>query len=106
MKTSTQENFRVVIEPRSLGDFGSVSMGDYMFCTDEADRQRQYRERCHAIAANVRRHVDNVGSASVMFDTVATCSHCGAAWTEDSDQYNGGCCDADEAANPEQERAA
>lgn len=26
----------------------------------------------------------------------ATCESCGAPWTEKSDAYNGGCCDADE----------
>lgn len=30
-----------------------------------------------------------------------TCSGCGAAWTEKSSTYNGGCCAADEANNPE-----
>jgi len=26
------------------------------------------------------------------------CEHCGWEWTEESDTYNGGCCDADEQA--------
>lgn len=25
-----------------------------------------------------------------------TCSHCGAIWTEEDANYNGGCCDSDE----------
>lgn len=95
-KSTTQENYRVTIEPRRLGDFGSVSVGDWLVAQNEADRQRLYRERCEEIAADVRRHVDNVGHVSVEFDTVATCSHCGAAWTEGSEAYNGGCCEADE----------
>ncbi len=28
--------------------------------------------------------------------TKVTCDSCGEAWTEKSDTYNGGCCDADE----------
>lgn len=33
------ENYRVVIEPRRLGDFGFVSMGDRMLCLSEAELQ-------------------------------------------------------------------
>jgi hypothetical protein len=29
------------------------------------------------------------------------CEHCGSHWTESSPEYNGGCCDADEANNAE-----
>lgn len=34
------------------------------------------------------------------------CEHCGYRWTEKSTTYNGGCCDKDEEANPEREKAA
>ena len=102
-KVTSYENYRVVIYPRSLGDFGSVSMSDFSVTTDEADRQAQYRERCHQIATDVGRHISNVGIVSVEFDTMAVCTYCGAAWTEASDQYNGGCCDQDEEGNPERD---
>lgn len=100
-RATTYENYRVVIEPRRLGDFGSVSVGDWLIASDEADRQRQYRARCEEIAADVKRHVDNIGSVSVESDAVHCCDHCGARWTEESDKYNGGCCEADEAAQME-----
>lgn len=98
-KAVVYENYRVVIEPRRLGDLGAISVGDSLMCSGEADRQRQYRERCHEIAQDVRRHVENVGFVSVAFDTVGTCAHCGANWTEDDSDYNGGCCDADQEAH-------
>lgn len=58
---------------------------------------------CERIAAAIKRHVDDVGIAHVRFDQHPICSHCGARWSEDSPDYNGGCCDADEAARPEGE---
>lgn len=108
MKITRRENFRVVIEPRGLGNFGYVSCSDRMFCKDEADRQRQYRDRCEEIAADVRRHCDNVGHVSVESDEVGECEHCGSRWTEDSPDYNGGCCSVDEQAQiaREQEQSA
>jgi hypothetical protein len=97
-KTVSYENYRVVIEPRSLGDFGSVSMSDRLLCSSEQELQRRYRERCHEIAEDVKRHVDNAGLVHVDFDTVATCEHCGHKWTEESSTYNGGCCKKDQEA--------
>ena len=96
-KIAGYENYRVVIEPRRLGDFGFFSTSDSMFCKDEADRQRQYKDRCDEIVSQVKRHVDGVSSVYVECDEVMVCEHCGADWTEDSPDYNGGCCEADEA---------
>lgn len=95
------ENYRVVIEPRGLGNFGSISMSDGLICSSEEDRQRRYRERCQEIVEDVKRHVDNVGLAHVDFDTVKECEHCGWAWTESDSTYNGGCCAKDEENAPE-----
>jgi hypothetical protein len=104
-KKTTQQNFRVVIEPRGLGNFGSVSMSDRMFCKDEADRQRQYRELCEEIAQDVKRHVDNVGWVGVESDDVHECEHCHSTWTEESAEYNGGCCDKDQEAEEQRQKA-
>lgn len=103
-RKTTQENFRVVIEPRGIGQFGSISMSDSFFCKDEADRQCQYKQRCEEIVTEVRRHVDNIGHVSVESDDVHACEHCGARWTEDSAEYNGGCCDKDQEAQDEREK--
>lgn len=94
-KKIIRQNYRVSVEPRRLGDFGSVSMPDDFFCSGEEDRQRQYRSRCEEIVSEIRRHVENVDSALVECDEVAVCAHCGHDWTEPG-EYNGGCCQADE----------
>lgn len=98
-KKINYENYRVTIYPRSLGDLGVIKMSDYMMCSSEEDRQAQYRERCHEIKSQIKRHIDNVHVVSVEFDTVKTCEHCAHEWTEKNDEYNGGCCVKDEEAS-------
>lgn len=88
-KKVAYENFRVSVYPDSP-----------WIARDEATRLRHERELCDEIKKEVRRHINNIGVVSVDFDTVKTCEHCGSAWTEESNAYNGGCCDKDEAANP------
>ncbi|MDP5310409.1 hypothetical protein [Streptomyces poriferorum] len=88
MKQTNRDDFRVVITPRRLGDFGWMSMSDRMASSDP---ERDIRERCEEIAAEVKRHVDNVGSVEVLFTETHTCSHCGYVWEVLT---------ADEAANP------
>lgn len=103
-KHTRHSGFRVVIEPRRLGHFGFGSVSDSLVTSGEEDRQRKYRERCEEIMADVKRHVDNVGHVGIEHDTEHVCEHCGWKWTEDSDTYNGGCCQKDEEA--EQARLA
>ena len=91
-----QENFRVVVEPRILGDMGFVRTSDSFFYRDPVKRAAAYRDACNEIAAQIKRHVDEVGHVSVEFDQEPICQHCGSRWTEKSDAYNGGCCDKDE----------
>lgn len=105
-KTPKKSNFRVVIEPRGLGDFGAIRMSDWMFVNDDAHRQRLYQERCEEIVADVKRHVDNAGYVSVECDVEYFCEHCGSAWTEASDDYNGGCCEKDEDAHAARQSSA
>jgi len=100
MKTlGIKENFRVVIYPRRLGDLGGISCSDsFLYSGPDAQRnmERDYKERCEEIAAQALRHCDNMGSVSVEFDQESVCEHCGAAWTEKDNDYNGGCCEKDE----------
>lgn len=91
-------NFRVEVTPRRLGYLGSVSVPDRFVSSGEEDRQKQYRQRCEEIIANIKRHVDDVGHMEIVYDTDGECEHCGSRWTEDSDSYNGGCCEKDESA--------
>lgn len=88
---------RVIVDPRSLGNYGFVIMSD----PSQPDvRERRYKQRCDEIIEQIRRHVDNVGYVEREDITKAVCSFCGCRWTEDTDNYNGGCCDQDEANNP------
>ena len=81
MKKSTTKNFRVVIYPRT--HLYGIRIDDE-------------KPACDRILAAVSRHVDDVVSAYIEYDTEHTCEHCGSIWSEDVDTYNGGCCDQDE----------
>lgn len=96
-----KENFRVVVEPKGMGNFGFASMGVGLLYNlrdpKEVKRlERDEEDRCNDIASEIKRHVDYVSSVSVEFDQDSVCEHCGSKWTEESTTYNGGCCAADE----------
>lgn len=87
MKKSTPDNHRVEVFPN---DWNILSHKTLLADSEE-------------IMRSILRHVDGVESAAIEFDYEHTCSFCGRDWTEDSDDYNGGCCDKDEANNPNPE---
>lgn len=60
-------------------------------------------KECDEIARSIRRHVDDMSRAFTVTEYEDQCSACGSKWTEDSDSYNGGCCDKDEENNPKTE---
>jgi hypothetical protein len=103
-KVSERVDFRVEVRPRSKGDFGGLRTNIFGEHTpDEA------RRACEDIAQQIRRHVDGLPSSGdrgvdVVWGVESKCGHCGARWTEDSSDYNGGCCAQDiaeeEARNP------
>lgn len=104
MKTlGPKDNFRVVLTPRGLGDFGGFSISNVHGHGKDADarREREYQERCEEMVRDAKRHVDNLQYAEVEFDQEPVCSYCGSRWTEKSTTYNGGCCDEDEKNNPD-----
>lgn len=96
----SKENYRVVIEPRRLGDFGGASMSLGLLYGRGPDAQKRIEKdmeaRCSEMISDIKRHIDNVGSVHIDFDQEYVCEHCGAGWTEKSSTYNGGCCDKDE----------
>lgn len=49
---------------------------------------------CERIVDEIRRHVLEA-VASVVVERESVCEYCGSKWTEDSDLFNGGCCDQD-----------
>lgn len=109
MKAIKKSNPFVVVEPRSMGNFGSIRTCESLFYGDSEIEQarllRDKEDRCKEIAEQIRRHVDFVDHVRIEYETEALCSHCGWRWTEESDTYNGGCCSKDEEANPEKEVA-
>lgn len=105
-----KDNFRIVVYPRSMGDFGGTVLSDHMLYrntpTDQKRRENDMQDRAEQIVKEIQRHVSDVASMSVRCDQEHVCSHCGAAWTEASNEYNGGCCEADESAQLERDRSA
>lgn len=108
-KTGIKDNFQVVVTPRDLGNFPGLSVGVGFLYGHGPEAQAQIehdrQERCDEIAASIKRHTNDVSHVEVIFDQQHVCSHCGADWTEASDSYNGGCCEADEAAHEQSEAA-
>ena len=93
-----RDDFRVVITPRRLGDFGFMRMSDHSFSSDiEGDYQR----RCEEIAEQIRQDVANVDDVRVTWaEGEAVCSHCGLGWevSDDEEAYEAPvgmpvCCD-------------
>lgn len=75
MKLTQKSNFRVEIIP--TGQEG-------MFITRTPERiESLYKEVCKKIVEQVKRHVDNVGSVGMAWDTTHICSHCGWEWEID-----------------------
>jgi hypothetical protein len=91
MKTKVYSNWRVEVFPEE----------PFYFRRKTNEEQHKYMlNEIGDLQKQIKRHVDSAG-AVVRFDTGFTCEHCGSNWTEDSDTYNGGCCDEDELNNPD-----
>ena len=87
MKKLIREDIRVEVTPHPpfFGEF-----------TEE-----KQMAACRDLERAIKRHCDNIGTVAILYSTVGICTHCGSKWTEASDTYNGGCCEADEANNPQ-----
>jgi len=84
-KKIIKENFRVVIEPKGLGDFGLAWASDSIGCSDEEERAKMYERRCRDIVAQVKRHIDNIGWIGVEYDVREICEYCGNEWEVNQD---------------------
>lgn len=90
-KAGEPENWRVVVYPdRNI----------WLTASKKSDAQIT----CEHIEKAIKKHVDDVSYIEIEFDVPQACEHCGGQWTEDSAEYNGGCCQEDEEA--EQDRLA
>jgi hypothetical protein len=86
----TKVNFRVEVTPRAPGDFGIC------FISGQTRTEEETRSICIDLIQQIRRHVDGIDSAVLVFDVERTCEHCGWQWTEGDDSpHNGGCCAKD-----------
>lgn len=92
-RKTTYDNYRVEVYPdlRWLSRAKEIELSEKM---------------CREIEADVKRHIDNVHDVYVTNDAHQVCEHCGAEWTEDSTNYNGGCCDKDQEAEEARELTA
>lgn len=61
--------YRVIVEPRKLGNLGIAHFSDGMIEPDETKRLELYKRRCEDIASQVKRHVDDIGQVYVEEET-------------------------------------
>ena len=66
-----------------------------------ADRKHWLRE-AEEVLKSIKRHCD-VESVTIEADAEYVCGFCGYNWGEESDSYNGGCCNEDQQNDPTQE---
>ena len=63
------KNYRVIIEPRTIGDYEFASISESAIEPDEDKRNKEYKKRCEEILEQVKRHIDYVGNVYIDFDT-------------------------------------
>ena len=88
MKTTREENFRVVIYPKTY---------TYGIKTGED------KDVCENMIPQIKRHIDDIQCVSIECDSADFCSFCGRKWTEESTIFNGGCCNKDLENEPQQQ---
>lgn len=84
----------VRLDLRRPGDFGYCSISGFSRSEDELCRDLEgLAEACRE---NLSKFDHEIGSVVVEYETEAVCEHCGAPWSEDGVDYNGGCCERDQ----------
>lgn len=82
-----KNDIRVEVEPRHPGNFGWVSISG---CERS---EAETISICESIVQDIKRHVDDIQDARVVYHTELVCEHCDSIWTEGEDSpHNGGCC--------------
>lgn len=61
-----------------------------------SDEAKRIIRRADDVAHQIKRHVDGWQYVNVDSKIVSMCQFCGAPWSEDDNDYNGGCCVDDE----------
>lgn len=67
---------------------------------DRASLHKQTMD-CEYILKDIKRHVDDLGHCEIEKKYERQCEFCGSRWSETVSDYNGGCCEKDEANKPE-----
>ena len=88
MKKTNRTNYRVMVHPRNK-EYGIEVASE--------------EDVCEEIVSDINRHVNKVLFAEIICDIEYVCGCCGSRWTEDSESYNGGCCDQDQERYEEKE---
>ena len=78
-------NYRVVITPRRIGDFGFVRVSDSFVEKDSERVHKRYINICEGIVQEVNRHVDGVEDVEVCHDILETCEYCYYEWNATED---------------------
>jgi len=85
MKTTHISNYRVEVETDTT----------FIFEKDKEKIHQIMIRRSDDMVGEIKRHIDGFEGVQACYDTEYVCEHCGAAWTEESETYNGGCCAPD-----------
>lgn len=81
MRKEVKENYRVEV----------TACGNWL---DSLDDHKTSWNSLLSLEADIKRHVD-FDDIKCLYDTKCVCEYCNADWTEDDDEYNGGCCEKD-----------
>ena len=85
MKILGEVSVKVVVEPPAPFFFHERS---------PEEQEKVMLDEARSLEQSIKRHCD-ADSVGVEIDRTYACSHCGHAWNEDSDDFNGGCCHGD-----------
>lgn len=86
-RTTVRSNIRVEVIPIAPGNFGIARISGVTRSEDDTIKI------CEDILRQIRRHVDEFESASVVYEFEHECSACGRSWDDGTSDVND-CCDA------------
>lgn len=101
MKKRTLIGGSVVLDLREVGDLGAVQVGSLIRPRTEQEVRSDLEKLRNAARTRLNKLDDELGSVRIQYEYEDVCSECGYIWTEESDTFNGGCCDADMKAAPQ-----
>lgn len=105
MKKRTLVGGSVVLELRDVGDLGAVKVGSLMTPRTEKEVRRDLEKLSNAAKTRLSKFDDELGAVRIQYEYEDVFSECGYVWTEESDTFNGGCCEADMESAPAPEEA-